>query len=630
MEERKSRSPEAGEAGVKAMLMSAEEETGWLAREALRDPEKGMPYMGLEPGDWYGEADELGLFPGCPIFPLGTDGDMYFFLDTIGQLRAFSYSELGKAGVSSLFQGRHRLLYWAWPRGIKNREGQWVSINGWDNNLAGHDLMGACARQGAFDPADKPRGRGVWKSRKGDLIVHCGDKLFLVGRAADRPEETIKEVPLGVYEGHVYMSRPPIARPWPISMADLDGPALDIYPLLKTWNWARPDVDPILLIGEIGAMILGAALDFRPTTFLIGDRARGKSTLQQLIRALLQGWLIKAADASAAGIYQPLKHDSLPVSLDELESESDNRKGEAIMKLARVSASGDMILRGGDKHSGVAFRARSAFLFSAINPPPMETAEMSRMAFLVLKTLKVGQAEPVIDEDMMGRVGQRIIRKLLDNWHRFPATLAAYKAALAKVGHDGRGQATFGTLLACADMIIDTDAAELGIRMADNATDLDVWGEHLRPATMIEYEGQSDNWRACVSHILTTPIDTWKGGSRTTVGGVIERYWMVDFSDPDHVAMQQVNEALGSVGLKLIISAEKCTELFIQNNNTALQRIFQGSKWYGKPNSGGWSLALRTGMPEDWFRHDNLYVQGNKGRGLAISLEKLMPNERGG
>lgn len=624
MDEKKSRSPEAGAAGVKAMLMSAEEETSWLAREAAGDPEMGMPWLGVEPGSWADEADELGLFPGCPIFPLGKSDNLYFFLDTTGELRVFSYNELGKAGVSSLFQGRHKLLYWAWPRGTRGPDGTWKSVNGWDNNFAQHDLMGACARQGTFDPADKPRGRGVWRSRRGDLIVHCGDKLYLVGRE----ESAMKEVPLGVYEGHVYMSRPPIARPWPVSMIDMDGPALEIFPLLKTWNWARPDVDPVLLIGEIGAMILGAALDFRPTTFLVGDRARGKSTLQQLIRALLQGWLIKAADATSAGIYQQLKHDALPVSIDELESEEDNRKGVAIMKLARTSASGDLILRGGDKHSGMQFFARSAFIFSAINPPPMETAEMSRMAFLVLRTLQAGQAEPVIDEDLMGRVGQRIVRKLLDNWHRFPTTLAAYKAALAKAGHDGRGQSTFGTLLACADLIIDTDATALGLEMGDNATYLDVWGTRLRPATMIEYQGQSDNWRACISHVLTSPIDAWKGGTRTTVGGVIERYWAVDYSDQRHLSLDDANEALGSVGLKLIIGPDKQIELFIPNNNTALQRLFQGSKWYGKPNSGGWALALTTGMPEEMYRHDNKYVTGNKGRGLAVSLNLLMPAER--
>jgi len=347
--------------------------------------------------------------------------------------------------------------------------------------------------------------------------------------------------------------------------------------------------------------------------------------LQQLIRALLQGWLIKAADASAAGIYQPLKHDSLPVSLDELESESDNRKGEAIMKLARVSASGDMILRGGDKHTGVQFRARSSFLFSAINPPPMETAEMSRMAFLVLKTLPAGQAEPVIDEEKMGRVGQRVMRKLLDNWHRFPTTLAAYKAVLARAGHDGRGQATFGTLLACADLIIDGDAAALGLALADNAAHLDVWGERLRPSTMIEYEGQSDNWRACMSHILTTPMDAWKGGTRTTIGGVIERHWVLDMADQRRLSLADANEALGSVGLKLIQAKDRPMELFIPNNNTALQKIFQGSKWYGKPNSGGWALALRTGMPDEWYRHDNIYVTGNKGRGIAVDMNMLMP-----
>ena len=37
---------------------------------------------------------------------------------------------------------------------------------------------------------------------------------------------------------------------------------------------------------------------------------------------------------------------------------------------------------GGGDHTGVSFTMRNAFLFAAINPPPMEAADKSRLAML--------------------------------------------------------------------------------------------------------------------------------------------------------------------------------------------------------------------------------------------------------
>ncbi len=72
------------------------------------------------------------------------------------------------------------------------------------------------------------------------------------------------------------------------------------------------------------------------------------------------------------------------MAIDELEASAVSRKASEIVDLARVASSGGTISRGGADHEGVQFTLRNAFLFSAINPPPMEPADRSRMAILNL------------------------------------------------------------------------------------------------------------------------------------------------------------------------------------------------------------------------------------------------------
>jgi hypothetical protein len=75
--------------------------------------------------------------------------------------------------------------------------------------------------------------------------------------------------------------------------------------LVRTWNWKRP-IDPILLLGWIGRGFLGAALPWRPMLWVIGPSSTGKSPLQRRIEGIYGGWLVKAVEPTAAGVWQTL------------------------------------------------------------------------------------------------------------------------------------------------------------------------------------------------------------------------------------------------------------------------------------------------------------------------------------
>lgn len=610
--------PDTGLAGIAAMVADAEDPARYLARVAGDDPAPGLPLNGVKVGEW--EPDELGLPPDCPIIPLGVDGDVYWFLDTLGQLRPLEVSGFGQKAINSLFMGRHLYLYWAWPR--HSKEGDVVH---WRQEKATETLMAACARKGPWNAVERARGRGAWRLGRdagggagegpsNQLAVHCGTRLWVDG----------SEVGLGEIGGDVYMTRPPIMKPWPRSLAGRPGPALTLYPMLKSWNWARPDLDPVLLLGWIGAAMIGGALPWRPAAFITGDTSTGKSTLQKFVKALFGASLIQSANTTAAGIYQLLKADALPVAIDELEGTADTRRTKAVMELARAAADNTLVLRGGESHQGVQFYCRSCFLFSSINTPPLEPQDWNRMAMLGLYRLASDVPAPLIDEAEFARLGRQVLRRMIDGWPRWATNFAAYREALAAAGHNNRGQNTFGVLMACADILVDGDAEALGLELGPMADDLAVWTERLDVKGLVEYENAAENWRLCLDHILSARVEAWRAGTRQTVGEVLEALeagWTGDGGLTFDEARKLLQQA--GLGLKKPEGAGEGARLLIPNQHKLLHDLFRDTKWAGQPGAGVWAGALRQ-APQELWRVELARVTGIQCKGTALGLGTVL------
>lgn len=584
------------------------------------DPAPGQPMTiageARPPGEW--SADEDGLPPGCPILPLGTKEGEFFFLDTIGQLRTYKEGELGQAGLTGLFMGRHFWLYWAFPR--KNADG---IVTSWRPEKAREVLMAACARKGSWEAATRVRGRGFWRGQDGRLIVHCGDRLV-----SARGPKLIEE-PLGEMENHVYPTRPAIARPWPIAMNGKEGPALDLIPHFRKWNWSRPKLDPFLLFGHVVIGYMGGAVRWRPELYVLGDKSTGKSSLQEDLREMAGEWLVQTGDTTAAGLYQQLKFDALPVAIDEFEAKADNRKQKAVIELARLSASGAPMNRGGAEHKGVLFYGRSAYLLSSINTPPLDPQDLSRMAILRLKKHRPGDVRPVIEQDELTRLGRQIMRRIIDNWHRWPATLSAWREFLATCGHDGRGQDTFGTLMAAADLAIADDAEALDLEMGPNAERFDSWREALSVANLAEYEDAAENWRLCVNHLLSARIDQWKGGAQHSIGSVLLRFWdNAGPGDENHLPFAEARTLLEQSGVTLQRATPDYPHfcLFIPNQHVRLHAVFEKTKWQGELSAGSWSGALRQAEKDgrNLWREASARIEGVKYKGTAFALSDIL------
>ena len=527
------------------------------------------------PGVW--EPDANGLPPDCPVQALGMDGDVIFLIDAMGQLAAVGPNSFGQAFIQRLF-GRHiGYAYWAWPQYGKGEN----APTGFKAEKVRESFYTAASNKGLWNAVEKVRGLGAWRGDDGELIIHCGDSLWIDGERSETGEA-------GRY---FYPKRPAIHGPWEEPVPYESNPAITLYRVLQSWNWKRPDVDPLLFLGWLGVGMLGGALDWRPSMFLIGDKAVGKSTLQAIVQQVLGDGLVSSTDTTPAGIYQRVGNGSLPVAIDELEAEADNRRVTGVVKLARLAASGGLMLRGGQDHSGVEFQARSTFLFSAINPPPLAPQDLSRMAVISIDKLDPAKVSepPRLDPN----TGAKIMRQLIDQWENFDGTWQAYREALREGGHDSRGQDTYGTFLACAHLMLgDEGIEEVGYR----ADDLSGWAEALAAQSLSEKETAEENWKACLEHLLTSRVDAWRNGSRHTIGALLEGYRDNQDSFFD---LHKTRELLAQVDLGLLPKGQNKIDkasdfLAIPNKGPNLTSLFDGMPW----GNSVWTYALRQGPPD--------------------------------
>ncbi|WP_439813992.1 hypothetical protein [Zavarzinia sp. CC-PAN008] len=549
--------------GPGAVAAAIEAAAPWDGVDAAEPPPPPPPGDRLvdpdeEPDEPQGAGD--GLPEGCPVRPLGKYRRTFWYLDELDQLIDLKASEHGRQEILSLFGRESERLFEWWPQ-YNAKTGELI---GFRNEEVQRCLMRAGAARGVWSPEGHVRGAGAWEAEDGGLILHLGDRVMIDGRR-ERP---------GIVGRWVYPARPAMPRPHPVPVKADSAQAL--LGLLRSWYWRRPELDPDLLLGWIGSAIIAGALGYRPVVWVTGDRGTGKSTLNELLKALFGDALLDSVDPSAAGIWQKLGYDARPVALDELEADADDRKQQMVIKLARVAVTGGVILRGGESHQGAEFTARASFLFSSILIPALTSQDRSRMAILELDEIPRGAKEPAKDAKLWRQWGAELARRMVDGWPRFHATLAAYRQAMQRAGHSGRGADQFGTLLACRDLLLG--AADL----LPHSDELDEWERRLARQDLAEAADDAPDHAMCLGHLLSSPIDTVRSGARHTLGTWIEVAARGQDTDADAV--------LAGHGLK-IETREGRLWLAVANRHEGLAALFKGTTWA----RGVWVQSLRRG-----------------------------------
>lgn len=554
-----------------------------------------------------------------PVTPLGIREGKYCYL-----LPNYEYHELAArdhnaAGMRMLHQAR---LDWLWTNFPKFKE-QTGEQTGWKADMVSETLMKAASDKGYFDPRKKVRGTGGWRDAAGRLVLHAGDGVWWDGDW---------RMP-GFHGGHLYAGHAALPRP----AGDPAGreAAETLMTTLDGWNWlaerdeaGQPtDREPgghrmaaLLMLGWVcGAMVAGA-LRFRPLIWLTGDAQMGKTTLLDLVELVIGGEdaCLKVSDGSAAYVWQSLGQSNIPALIDEGENEPGSNRMQQMIKLARQAATGGKVGRGSNANTPSEFLAQSAFLFSAIIIPPLLGQDQSRFVILELDRLPPEAKAPALDRDRWSAIGRQLRRRILDQWHRWDETLAAYRHDLVQQRHQQRGADLYGTLLAMADLARYDELAD-GETRAELAAALSSSRTEARHHVGSNAEGM-------LSHILSVPVELFRGGNRTMLGEALAQACGVLKDGDGPGTPKGCQDGLRGYGV-FVDGFGLTARVILPNYHEGLCRIFERTQWRGQAGAtGGWAQAMKR-LPGQ--RPENSRRLG--GRGISVPAGVfLMSDQEGG
>lgn len=563
------------------------------------------------------DADEIiHLIQPCPVTPLGIMGKQLVFLDRSKQV-VIDSTKCDKGDMTLWFGSRYLEAHYM-SESSRSQER-------WDQRKVQTALIEDCFSKGFFDPQGKVLGRGAHRPRADEdtLVLHCG-RFVLIGRRGSRKLERVPPGKVRLGEQDVFFPAAD-ALPPPASEPAAREESEALLKHLRSWQW-EDEGAPLLLLGFIMQAYFCGALEWRSHVWLCAPTSSGKSQLQKLIRALHDGWVIEAADATEAGVRSRLKNDTLPVSLDEQEKHDNPEKVQNVMNLMKKASSGDAILRGSSDHKGQDFTAQSCFVASSVLHPTMRGEDRNRIALLSLLPFPEGSELNEFRAELARwrKVGRRLHRRAVEQFGRYEHTLALYKRAIGERGFSGRWQDTYGTLLACADLALHD------YRPDDLVPDEESFGlERVRDyvAKVLPFlikgkaEARTDTERA-VAHLLSKLLPAASGKTPEPVGTWLHRAMeLTAINDPNSFPTDgeqlgvndTARERLKTHGMKVVrlISdggKEKLVDALVGEpgwgdgylalaypTNAALQELWRGTEWSGD----GYVQSLRKAMGKD-------------------------------
>lgn len=526
------------------------------------------------------------IWDGCPVKPLGVNGQTCFYLDVHGQMIAVGKHD--RDVIMRLFGHQMPKLFWwfpQWTRASADEPPQ-RKPNVFDQTAAAQAMIQACSECGLFDPEGAVRGVGAWTDDDGRLVYHAGDRLWIGAEPAEP----------GTHDRRIYPAAPAVPHP-ALAVSDTADPVARLDEALCTWSWERPDLDPMVATGMVGVQMMGGALDWRPAFWVSGGAGAGKSALQKALLHLHGGekGLIQSTDATARGIASLLGQSTLPVALDELEpGDAGSTKERSIVELARVAASGGRWARGSSDQKGSTGQLRSTFLFSSILVPGvLKSQDLQRIILLSLSPLPEGAKPPDLRAETWRKRGAVIKRLLIDRWPSWSRRLELWREAFALQAIAGRDADNWATVLAMAQMM---RSAEMPA-----GDEMDGWARKVaRVLTAREGEAHTDADEVLV-HLMSQRLDIFRRGQTYSVAqwvmvaaglpgapsDLLEGYSHDAAGREDRA--KRANELLAPYAMRVVRERDQEPVLFIGNKKVQpLLDLFRDTQWAG----GAWSQSL--------------------------------------
>jgi len=524
----------------------------------------------------------------CPITPLGIMEGTCYFIACNGELRKVSHRDFTEACLITLF-GNNNWLRQNFP--AKGRKGA-KDHSGFNRSEAMNWLIDKCAKRGYYNASTPLRGVGVWRAGD-DLVLHSGDAIWYKNQWL-LPGQKIHGA---IYTAHASLTRPDFESP----MTAVE--ALEWRKRLDAWTF-EGEADADLLFGFQGLSHLGGFPNWRVHAFVVGERGIGKTSLGQFLINSLDVQGLEFNDFTEAGLRQLLLNEARTIWLDEGEPGNDafnTQRMAAVIRLLRKMSGGQgaRVTRGSSSGTAHNYTVTGCILLTAVNPPPLEPQDRSRILQISLRNSDKPLSKKVVDSfiDEVKRHSAKFRARALLGAERFCYAVEHYREILVQRGCDGRQADMFAALLAGRSLLLHDD------KPPDEPELFDALSKRL--SNVFAEDIESGDGHSCLRHLYDTPCDSLRDGRRLTIGQIIAR---------ERQSPGTFNTELDSLGLRLMPDGS----LFIPGSHGQLNRVYYGKVWA----LGGWKHSMRR-LPGVKNTPHPVRVSGCKIRGLFIPPDLL-------
>lgn len=454
------------------------------------------------------------------------------------------------------------------------------------------------AQEAGIYKEGKVKAAGVYTAPDNDdvLIVNSSTLWATDGREMSRAGDNI------TYKAHLDIDLDQEAEPATREEINF------IVDTINQWNWALSG-DPSLYLGWLTTAVVPGALEQRPYIILTGQRGGGKTSLQKLGYDLLgktTEWF--PGRSTVAGIRQNLHGAARSFIVDEAEAGEGDNTSKIIGLLRDAYSDEEGTARGTVDQKGLRFSLQNTACLSAIQPPSMLPADVSRSVTLEILPQKPGVKAPemVRNRGKARALGPKFKALVLQRWPVMRQSKLVIAGALSERRYENRTCDTLGTLLAGAwaiqhDSVITTDEAETLLATIDLATHTESESAHDEIDALNRLLSGSirvDNQELSISEaVVRALID-----SKSLSGKALERHGIKVSPRP-----------YDSPTLSVVASAE----------HPGLIKIFSGSRY-----EGGWSRLL--GRIDGAVKGKAARVDGRVAKVVTIPMPEDLQQEANG
>lgn len=445
---------------------------------------------------------------------------------------------------------------------------------------AGETLMKVCRRAGPFNPL-RIRGRGIWLEG-GKVIINLGESV----ESSKFLYLCFESIPL-------------------VEGLSFDAERLQDH--LRLYNWRNPQ-DAGLLFGWLAMAPICGALVWRPHAFIYGPARSGKTTIHTVASVVLSPLAISAdGQSTEAGIRQTLGPDSLPILLDEFESDQNGSTMRNILRIARSASSADTpVLKGTPEGKAMSFSLRTTFLFGAINPRGMSPADQSRISMFEL---------------LMHENDRDVARRIAEDEAYFRSMGSAWCSHMIQLAHLVQPAADAIDLHLSGDrrhrqnmsILIGAGFVALNGRIPTNEEARTLAAEYAPAVERHGQEAYRDDAQECLDHLLSYVVEGYPLGHWLAClhGELLRRG--NDFADAERIVT--------GFGMRMSVEGDE-VGLFVANGAPPMEDVFRGTQWAQR----AWEKALRKLEGSFTPRHPVQFKVLGKKRGLGIPFSHL-PDE---